>query len=411
MLSLKIALRYLIAKKSHSAVNIIALVAIAGVAIASFAMIVVLSIFNGFSDLAEGQLSRLDPEIMIERADGRLIDNGDSIADIVGGWSEVAVAVPTLTERGLVVTPTAQMPVVFKGVGEGYERLTDIDEVIIDGSFEEDNTSGIPAMTVSVGVANTLLSAPSATGLVNLYVPRREGRINPANPSAAFRGEEMVISGVFRINNADVDGDNIIIPLDVARDLLARDFEADGVEVKCAPGVSPESLAQHVSERLGDEYRALTRLEQREDAFKMIQIEKWVTFMMLIFILVMTLFNVVSTLSLLVLEKRGNMATLRALGASRGMIRRIFIMEGFLVTAVGGVIGIAGGVIVTLVQQYGHFIKLSADASAMTIDYYPVRVSLVDIALVAGVICVTGLVVGLTTRLFVSDEDRDKDLQ
>ena len=123
MLSLKIALRYLIAKKSHSAVNIIALVAIAGVAIASFAMIVVLSIFNGFSDLAEGQLSRLDPEIMIERADGRLIDNGDSIAGIVGGWSEVAVAVPTLTERGLVVTPTAQMPVVFKGVGEGYERL------------------------------------------------------------------------------------------------------------------------------------------------------------------------------------------------------------------------------------------------------------------------------------------------
>ena len=403
MLALKIALRYLRAKKSHSAVNIIALVAVTGVAIASLAMIVVLSIFNGFSDLAESQLSHLDPEVMIERADGRLIEDGDSLARVVATWSEVDVAVPTLTERGLIVTPTAQMPVVFKGVGEGYERLTDIDRVIIDGSFETDNTAGLPAMTVSVGVANTLLSAPSATGLVNLYVPRREGRINPANPSAAFRGSEMVISGVFRVNNADVDADNIVVPLEVARDLLARDFESTAVEVKCRPGVSPDDLARTVPERLGTDYKGSTRLEQRAEAFKMIKIEKWVTFMMLIFILVITLFNVVSTLSLLVLEKRGNMATLRAMGARPGMIKRIFVLEGFLVTAVGGVIGIVAGVAISLIQQYGRFIKLSGDVSALSIDYYPVRVSVADIALVAGVIATTGLAVGLITRLFVSD--------
>ncbi len=403
MLSLKIALRYLIAKKSHSAVNIIALVAVTGVAIASLAMIVVLSIFNGFSDLVEGQLSHLDPEILIERTDGQLIANGDSLAEVIGSWDEVEVAVPTLTERGLIVTPTAQMPVVFKGVGEGYERLTDIDRVIIDGSFETDNTAGLPAMTVSVGVANTLLSAPSATGLVNLYVPRREGRINPANPSAAFRGAEMVISGVFRVNNADVDVDNIVVPLDVARDLLARDFESTAVEVKCRPGVSPDGLARIATGRLGSGYKASTRLEQRAEAFRMIKIEKWVTFMMLIFILVITLFNVVSTLSLLVLEKRGNMATLRALGARSSMIRRVFAAEGFLVTAVGGVIGIAAGVVISLIQQYGRLVKLNGDASALSIDYYPVRVSVADIALVAGVIVATGLIVGLITRLFVSD--------
>ncbi|MDE6396440.1 MAG: FtsX-like permease family protein, partial [Muribaculaceae bacterium] len=377
------------------------------VAIASLAMIVVLSIFNGFSDLAEGQRSHLDPEIMIERTDERLIENGDSIAESVASWKEVEVAVPTLSERGLIVTPTAQMPVVFKGVGEGYDRLTDIDRVIIDGSFETDNTAGLPAMTVSVGVANALLTAPSATGLVNLYVPRREGRINPANPSAAFRGAEMVVSGVFRVNNADVDADNIVVPLEVARDLLARDFESSAVEVRCRTGVSPDELAGKISERLGPEYKGSTRLEQRAEAFKMIQIEKWVTFMMLIFILVITLFNVISTLSLLVLEKRGNMATLRAMGARQGMIKRIFVMEGFLVTAVGGIIGIVAGVAISLVQQYCRVIKLSADASALSIDYYPVRVSVADIALVAGVIVATGLIVGLITRLFVSD-GRDK---
>lgn len=401
MLAIKIAIRYLFSAKSHSAVNIIAFVAVTGVAIATMAMVIVLSIFNGFSDLAAQQLSKLDPELEVIPNSGGVITDGDSLAKVLASVPGVEVAVPTLTERGLIVTQGGQLPVVFKGVGVGYERLTDIDEVIIDGTYDRANTAGIPAMQISIGVANALLAAPSPTALVNLYVPRREGRINPANSGAAFRQSELVISGVFQVNNSDVDADHIIIPLETARELLARDTEVTAIELRGAPGGDVDKLAAAVRSVVGDKYIVRNRLEQRAEAFRMISVEKWVTFMMLVFILVITLFNVVSTLSLLVIEKRDNMATLRALGAGNGLIRRVFIVEGLLVTMAGGVIGIILGVGISLAQQWGHIVKLSADAAALTIDYYPVRVSGADIILVAAVIAVTALIVSQVTRFFV----------
>lgn len=401
MLSLRIALRYLLAKKSHSAVNVIALVAISGVGIATLAMVVVMSVFNGFEQLVESQLSLLDPEIAIARADGQLIGPGDSIAEVVNGWDEVAVAVPTLSDRGLVVTPTSQAPVRFKGVGDGYDELTDISSTMIDGTYDTSNTGGYPASQFSVGVANNLLTVPNPTGIVNLYVPRRQGRINPANPGAAFRGTEMVVSGVFRVDNSDVDADNIIVPLSMARELLDRETEASVIEVKLAPGVDSRRIAELVETRLGREYIAQTRIEQRAESYRMIQVEKWVTFMMLIFILVITLFNVISTLSLLVIEKRDNMATLRALGASPRLIGRVFLSEGFLVTIVGGIIGIVLGVGLSLAQQYGRFLRLSADPANLSIAYYPVRVLPTDILIIFGVIAGTAVIVGLITRIFI----------
>ncbi len=401
MLALKIAFRYLRAKKSNTAVNIIALIAVIGVAIATMAMMLVLSIFNGFTDLAASQLSSLDPELSIERSDGRVIDDAEGVAGRIAAVDGVDAALPTLTGRGLLITPSTRIPVVFKGVPEGYEHVTEIDNIMLAGQYATANSDGVDAAQISVGIANQLDVYPGADVHVELYVPRRRGRINPANPSASFRGIDLVYSGVFRVSNPDIDNDNIIIPLDDARDVLDYDTQATAIEVHSDPGVDAEKVKPRIESMLGDDYVVKNRMEQRESSFRMISIEKWMTFMMLIFILVIALFNVVSTLSLLAIEKRSNMWTLHALGAPASMVRQIFIAEGFLVTTLGGAVGIVLGVILALAQQCFHLVGLSADSSTLTIDYYPVRVELSDILLVALVVVSLAIIVGAIARFIV----------
>lgn len=401
MLSLKIAFRYLKAKKTHTAVNVIALIALIGIAVATMAMVLLLSIFNGFTDLAAGQLSVLDPELAVVRADGRAIVNGDSLAQALAADSDVAAAVPVLTGRGMLIADAVQVPVMFKGVPDGYDSVSRIAQVMLVGEYAEYAGDGIGAVQVGVGVANKLQMAPGAVTRMHLYVPRRRGRVNPANPSAAFRGSEVALSGVFSVNNPDIDTDNIIVPIEVARDVMDYDTEATQIEVTAAPGADIEQLKQQLSDAMGSDYRVLTRLEQRRDAFRMISIEKWVTFMMLVCILVIALFNVVSTLSLMAIEKRDNMVTLRALGAGPRLVRNVFIAEGFLITVIGGAIGLIVGLLLALAQQYFHFVGLSADASTLTVDYYPVRVEVGDVAVVAVVVLVLAVLVGAIARLIV----------
>lgn len=402
ILAFKIALRYLRAKKSNTAVNIIAIIAVVGVAIATMAMMLVLSIFNGFSDLAESQLSSLDPELAIVRADGYIIDDGEAVAATAADVDGVDAALPTLTSRAMLITAGRRIPVVFKGVPSGYDAISAIDRIMIAGEYAEATSDGYGALQVSVGVANQLDIYPGPDSRVNLYVPRRAGRINPANPSAAFRGIELALSGVFSVRNPDIDTDNIIIPLEDARNVLDYDNQATAIEVHTTGGADIDNVKADLADALGSEYKVLGRIEQRESSFRMISIEKWMTFMMLIFILVIALFNVVSTLSLLAIEKRDNMWTLRALGATPSMTRNVFIAEGFLITTFGGIIGIILGLAVALAQQYFHLVGLSADASTLTIDYYPVRVEPFDIIIVALVIILLAIVVASITRLIVS---------
>jgi ABC-type lipoprotein release transport system permease subunit len=405
MLALRIALRYLLARKSHNAVNIIAIIAVLGVAVASAAMVVVLSVFNGFTDLAQSHLSKFDPEIEITRADTRVISNADSLASALQAMPQVDCAMPTLSERALISTYSAQSPVKFKGVPPHFERLNHIDKSIVDGTWAECTTDDFPAIQISVGVSNAVMLRPNADAHVELYVPRRQGRINPANPAAAFTSASVAVSGVFQVNQSDIDADGVIIPLDVARDLLDYTTEASAVEVSTAKGTDIETLKQTIAQKLGSEYSVKNRLEQRVESFRMISIEKWVTFMMLIFVLVIALFNIISTLSLLVIEKRDNMATLRAFGATQSMVRRVFILEGWLITAVGGIVGIALGVGLTLAQQNYQLIKISGDPSTLTIVAYPVHLLGSDLLVVFAAVLATGLLTAQITRIFLKSSE------
>lgn len=405
---LRIAFRYLRARHSHNAVNVITFVSMAGIAVAVAAMVVVLSIFNGFGDLAAANMAVLDAPLRVSPRSGGAVTDADSLCRIIAARVPGVTAVPVVSERALLISGEHQVPVVFKGIPQGYDTLSTIGGSIIDGALAWDVPDALgedfAAATISVGVANSLLAVPDADHPVRLYVPRRVGRINPANPMTAFRGAVLSVSGVFRTQQNDIDRDHILVPLRVARDLMEYDTQATAVEVFGVPDADTDALRDAVAEVVGPQYDVQTRLQQRATAFRMIAIEKWITFLMLAFILVIALFNIVSTLSLVVLEKRRNMETLRCFGATHAMTRRVFITLGWLITAVGAAVGMVLGVALTLAQQYGHFLTLGGGEQAqdvMSITWYPVRLDPVDLLVVAAMAALTGLIAAQSTRLFV----------
>lgn len=399
MLSARIALRYLFAKKRHTAVNVISVISLCGVAVATAAIVVVLSVFNGFADLGARQASVVDPDVLLTPACGKTIADGDSVAAVVAAMPGVRAAVPVVQERGLLLCGQAQVPVRFKGVGCGYDAVVPLDSLVMEGAYRMDNAGGYAPANLSVGVAYHGSVTPSSPDMVRLYVPRRKGRVNTANPAASFRGDTLAVMSVLRSDVQDFDADLMIVPLAVARQLLDYTVEATAIEVALAPGAD----AARVIDRIRAAVPAIVaadRLQQQSEAFRMIAIEKWMTFLMLVFILVIASFNVVSTLSLLVVEKRADMEVLRSMGARRRLPRAIFVWQGWMVSMLGGAAGIIVGAGLSLWQQYGHIIKLNADASALTIDYYPVRLAWPDLLLVLVSVAVVSLLAGQTTRFF-----------
>lgn len=401
MVALRIALRYLLSRKSHNAVNIISAVSVAGVAVATIAIVCVLSVFNGFTRLAYDRISLIDPQLKIVPAHGKVIDAADSLAAAVERLDEIALAAPAIEEQGLAVYDRRQMPVVVRGVTQRFADIVAIDSVVIDGTFAlGDSTERLASL--SVGVAVNLGARPGYYDYLALYAPRRRGRINAANPMGAFRSDSLIVGSVYEVEETDYDTDGVIVPIDVARNLFDYTTEASAVDLAIAQGVSEAAAAEAVRTTIGDDYLVLTRLQQEQQSFRMISVEKWITFVMLAFILIIASFNVVSTLAMLIIEKTPNMATLRALGATDAMTRHIFVWEGWLISLVGGLAGIAIGVALCLAQQWGGFIKLNGDPSRLTITTYPVSVQPTDILAVAALVLITGFLVGVITSALLS---------
>lgn len=407
MLALRIALRYLRAKKSHNAVNVISLISLGGVAVATAAIVIVLSVFNGFNDLAAAHLSAMDPELKVLPAQGKVFPAADSLATLLAARPEIAAATPVLEERALLVGQAGQMPVVLKGVDPAcYPSVVAINATVIDGqpiAPESPEAAAIPApMHIAVGVAVETGLRPGPDTGASLYAPRRRGRINPANPAASYRRADFTVAGVFRIEQPEYDADHVIVPLDDARRLLDYTAgEASALELRPAPGTSVSEAIAATEAALGPDFRILTRLQQQEAAFRMIAIEKWMTFIMLIAILLIATFNILSTLSLLVIEKRDDAATIRALGAPAGLVSAVFRWEGALITASGGLAGIVLGSALALGQQAFGWIRLAGDPALLSTDAYPVRLApWPDLAVVAAAVALIAAAVALASRLF-----------
>ncbi|MCM1517321.1 MAG: FtsX-like permease family protein [Pseudoflavonifractor sp.] len=400
MLTLRVALRYLFAKKSHSAVNIISIISVAGVAVATLAIVCVLSVFNGFADLAGDKLSQLDPEIKVYPMSGKVIANADSLAAVLRAVPGVEVAAPTIEENALAVYGNRQMPVVIKGVTDDYDRVTSIRSIVKDDGTFMLSDSLYSYTTLSVGVAMNLQAYPGFYDFIGIYTPKRRGRINPANPISSFRSDSLIVGGVYQVEQPEYDTDMVIMPLGDVRRLLDYDTEATAIEIKSASDADVSGVIAAIREATGGAYKVKDRIGQQETSFRMIEIEKWITFLLLAFILVIASFNVISTLCMLVIEKDDDIAILDALGATRRQISGIFLTEGWLITLIGGVAGIVLGVALCMAQRWGGFIRLGGNHSVMSIDAYPVRVSPGDLIAVFVLVAVTGLVTALVTSLF-----------
>lgn len=393
MPAFRIAVRYLLAKKSHTAVNVISYISMAGIAVAAMAMICVLSVFNGFSDLASERLSMVDPDIKVTYGKARVIANADSLAAELSTVPGVRSALPTLTGEALAIYGDAQIPVNIVGVPKHFGKISALNSLVIDGEMNP-TTYDMKGAVLSVGAAIQLEAYPSTERNIYLTVPRRLGRINPAFPMAAFVTDTLIVSGVYRTNQTELDNNMMFIPLADARNLLDYTTEASAIEIGISDEARVEDVVRAITAKIGGDYLVADRLRQQSHSFRMISIEKWITFLMLVFVLIMASFNILSSLSMLIIEKEESLMILSSIGAPESMLRRIFLNQGVLVAMAGGVIGIGIGVILCLIQQHYGIITLAGDHSQMSIVTYPCVLHFTDILITASVVLVIGFLAG-----------------
>lgn len=400
--ALRIAWRYLVCRKSHSSVGVITVVSMLGVAVATTAIVCVLSVFNGFADIARERVSMVDAPLKVVPLQGKMVAGGDSLAATLESLPEVERAVAVVSENALAVYGGRQMAVTMRGVPEGYEKVTRLSETVIDGDYTVLADDSLAGGVISVGMALQLGARPLTMDIIQLYVPRRVGRISAATAANSFLADSLVVTGVYRTNDSDHDAATVVVPIEMARRLLQMDSgEASAIEVVPATGVSDDRAVAAIRQATGEGYTVLTLLEQEEQSFKMIAVEKWITFVMLAFILIIASFNIISTLSILIIEKDDNIRTMRNLGATQGQLRSIFFYEGWLVSAVGGIAGLVVGIGLCLAQQFGEFIKISGNEAELSIVAYPVKVEAADILVITLLVMAVGAAIGWIACRFV----------
>lgn len=417
----RVAVRYLFARKSHSAVTAISVISICGIAVATAAIVCVLSVFNGFKEIFIDQYNILAPDVAITPAKGKVFADTDSLLALIQDVQGVEVATPVVADNALVIYEGREMPVLLKGVvAADYPKVAGIKK-IIDGegqfSTKAETTSSRIVYDDDIGDYVEIAAAPDYEGVVSIgvaarigafpggekllvFAPRRVGSVNPANPAASFLRDSVAIAGVFQSRQKEADTNYIITDIDLARDIFQYDKESTSIEVRTSAGADASQVAAALQQRLGNGVVVKDRLQQQTLNFRMISIEKWVTFLLLTFILIVASFNIVSSLSMLILDKQGSLATLRALGASKRRIGAIFAWESILVTLIGCGCGIILGVTLCLLQQSFGFIKLAGDPNTLLIKQYPVAVEPSDLLVVLVPILLIGLLTALISAGF-----------
>lgn len=432
-LSAAIAWRYLLSKKSYAAVGTISTVSVCAMAIATAAIICVLSVFNGFSDVIGDKLDTLSPDLMVSPAKGKVFADADKLATRLADIPGVSIATPTLSDKALLICNSREMPVTLKGVNpDEYAKVTAIRSLIHKDYGEyispernnpktsvQQNGSGAPPQNgsgtlpphgvASIGVAARLQSYPGDGAL--LFAPRREGRVNLANPAASFYSDSIRISGIYRSDQSQYDEDGLIVPIEVARQLFMYDSEASAIEIKLGPKADVDATQRKVAETLGPGYTVKNRLQQQAMNFRMIAIEKWISFLLLTFILIIAGFNIISSLSMLVIEKEDAIQTFSAMGLSRSRIGTIFAWESIYVSMAGAVAGIILGVGLCLLQQHFGLIKIAGDADMSILQAYPVSVQWPDILATLAISVALAIVTALITAAFARSKCRQANIK
>ncbi len=384
-----IASRYLVARKSHNAINIISAISVMGVMVGTMALIVILSVFNGFDNLVKSLINSFNPDLKITLVEGKsFIPDEETLRKIraVPGVLDISLV---LEDKALVRYEELQTIAIVKGVSENYGTITGLDSMMVEGTFNvKENPE--PHALIGRGISLYLNVRPYSPRQMTIYVPRRLKQPS-LDAERALNRQYISVSGVFSIEQ-DYDTRYILVPLTFARNLFEYSHgEVNILEVKFKNEAGGADIQKAVTAIMGKDFVIQNRYQQNDLFYKTMQTEKWAIFLILIFILVVASFNVIGTLTMLMLEKKKDIITLRNLGADSGLLRRIFLLEGWMISASGAILGAILGLLICWVQMRFGVIKLQGSGTFI-IDAYPVLIKFSDVALVLVSVIIIGLI-------------------
>lgn len=384
-----IAVRYLFARKSHNVINVISAISAAGMAIGTAALILILSVYNGFDRIIESNLSDLDPDILVTAADGRRFVPDETLLEALGQDERVTGISLVLEEHVLLSYAGRQGLALAKGVDSSYEEHSPLAGHITAGEFSL-HFGDVPQAAVGAALAREMGINPRFLDKLKLYYPRPGAGIPLTGLSSSLGSVNVVPSSLFSINS-DTDAETVILPIETMRELLGEEAAVSGIELRTSSGTDAKMLRK-LQAVAGPEFRILDREMQRPAIYKMMKYEKLAIYSILIFVVIIVAFNIFGSLSMLKIEKRGDMETLRAMGATERLTRQVFVLEGWLISLAGLIAGLAAGVACALVQQHFGIIKMP---QGFLISAYPCILEAGDVLLTIAGVALTGLLISL----------------
>ena len=385
-----VARRYLFSRKRISAINLVSAISVVGVAFGTAALLCTLSVFNGFHDLIGSLYTAFDPEVKIVAAKGKSFAANDPVLEAVRRLPEVEAASASYTDNALILCRGNPQVITLKGVDDHFERVTGIRSIL----YPENGTYQLESAGLSYGIPGIGLASMMGSvdyGSIQICAPTRGERINLANPAASFNAEDLYSSGVcFAVSQKQYDEAYMIAPLAFAQRLFEHEGTLTSLELKLKPSADPEQALRRIRQTLGSGFKALNRAEQQEDTFNVMNIEKTMAYFFLTFILLVACFNIVGTVSMLMIDKRADVVTLRSLGADEGLIFRIFLCEGSMISFLGAVAGTLLGLLICYLQQTFGLLSLGGSSGNFIIDAYPVSIHPSDVVIVFFTVLIVG---------------------
>lgn len=378
-----IARRYLFSKKSTHVINVISSISVIGVAVATMALVIVLSVFNGFHDLVASLFTSFDPQLKVVPVEGKTAPSDDPILTQIRLLPEVDVATETVEDQALAIYDGKQAMVKIKGVDDNFAELSHITDILYgDGSFSL-HAANLEYGILGIRLAQTLGIGAQWDGYLKIYAPQKEGQLDLSNPGEGFVADSLNSPGVlFSVRQSKYDKNYIVTSIAFARNLFGQQGMLSDLEIRLKEGSDLNAVKAEMQKIAGTKYKVLDRFEQQEDTFKIMSIEKFMAYIFLTFILVVACFNIIGSLSMLIIDKKNDVVTLRNLGANDKQITRVFLFEGRMIAVIGAVIGIGLGLLLCLLQQQYGFVRLGESEGSFIVDAYPVSVHYTDVAII-----------------------------
>lgn len=397
-----IARRYLFSKKSTHAINVISAISAVGVAVATMALIVTLSVFNGFHDLVATFFTSFDPQIEVVPAQGKTAPADDPVLQKIRQMPQVEVATECLKDQALAIYRGKQTMVTLMGVDNSFEQMSRIDEILYgEGAFIL-HAANLNFGIVGARLAETLGMNANWDGSLLIYAPRKTGQLDMATPSDGFVVDSLISPGsVFMVKQGKYDRDHVLAPISFARSLFEQQGMLSSLQIRLKNGSDLDEVKNEMKTITGDKYRVLDRYEQQEDTFRIMKVEKFIAYIFLTFILIVASFNIIGSISMLIIDKKNDVVTLRNLGATDKQIKRIFLFEGRLISFLGAMAGLLLGLLLCWLQQQFGLVALGQSSGTFVVDAYPVSVHPEDVVAVFVTVVVVGfLAVWYPVRYF-----------